>query len=194
MDLHDDKDKQKAMKVVSKIPRRPPIFNPILKFVKISSNSNSNSNSNPNPSAGIDSIAMDMKGMNLTVIGDIDPIALVNKLRKFWTTDIASVGPAKEPDKKKDGGGGGGDANKNKDGNAKKDGGGGDSKDKKKENSDTFPPYYPYMMPYNPYVVTYNPYMNYSQQQHVSSHYPPPPPLPHMPAFHEENPSSCVIC
>ncbi|XP_010261350.1 PREDICTED: FK506-binding protein 4-like [Nelumbo nucifera] len=52
--------------------------------------------------AGIDSIAMDMKEKKLTVVGDVDPVDVVSKLRKLWHTDIVSVGPAKEPEKKKE--------------------------------------------------------------------------------------------
>lgn len=52
--------------------------------------------------SGIDSIAMDMKEKKLTVIGDVDPVSLVGKLRKLWRTEIVSVGPAKEPEKKKE--------------------------------------------------------------------------------------------
>ncbi|KAH0464755.1 hypothetical protein IEQ34_004858 [Dendrobium chrysotoxum] len=51
---------------------------------------------------GIDMIAMDMKERKLTVVGTADPIDVVNKLRKFWHTDILSVGPAKEPEKKEE--------------------------------------------------------------------------------------------
>ncbi|XP_047340324.1 heavy metal-associated isoprenylated plant protein 39-like [Impatiens glandulifera] len=47
---------------------------------------------------GIDSIAMDMKEMKLTVVGMADPVSIVTKLRKYWTTDLVSVGPAKEPE------------------------------------------------------------------------------------------------
>lgn len=50
---------------------------------------------------GIDSIAMDMKEKKLTVVGAVDPVDVVSKLRKFWPTDIFSVGPAKEPEKEK---------------------------------------------------------------------------------------------
>ncbi|XP_077247446.1 heavy metal-associated isoprenylated plant protein 39-like [Tasmannia lanceolata] len=71
LDLHDEKDKQKAMKAVSSL-------------------------------SGIDSISMDMKDQKLTVIGDVDPVNVVSKLRKAWRTDIVSVGPAKEPEKKKE--------------------------------------------------------------------------------------------
>ncbi|KAH0978870.1 hypothetical protein GBA52_006047 [Prunus armeniaca] len=50
---------------------------------------------------GLDSISMDMKDKKLTVIGDVDPVNLVSKLRKLCHTEIVSVGPAKE-EKKKD--------------------------------------------------------------------------------------------
>ena len=47
---------------------------------------------------GIDSIAMDMKEKKLTVIGIVDPVTVVSKLRKYWpSTTIITVGPAKEP-------------------------------------------------------------------------------------------------
>ena len=43
-----------------------------------------------------------MKDQKLTVIGDIDPVHIVAKLRKLCCTEIISVGPAKEPEKKKE--------------------------------------------------------------------------------------------
>ncbi|KAF7810398.1 heavy metal-associated isoprenylated plant protein 39-like [Senna tora] len=81
LDLHDDKAKRKAMRIVSSL-------------------------------SGIDSIAMDMKEKKLTVIGNIDPVQVVSKLRKLWHTEILTVGPAKEAEKKKDD-----DNNKKKDPN-----------------------------------------------------------------------------
>ncbi|KAE8676652.1 putative Erythronate-4-phosphate dehydrogenase family protein [Hibiscus syriacus] len=51
---------------------------------------------------GIDSIAMDMKAKQLTVIGTVDPVNVMSKLSKYWPTDIVSVGPAKEPVKKEE--------------------------------------------------------------------------------------------
>ncbi|KAJ6370685.1 hypothetical protein OIU77_001231 [Salix suchowensis] len=51
---------------------------------------------------GVDSISMDMKDKKLTVVGDIDAVVIVAKLRKLCHTDIISVGPAKEPEKKKE--------------------------------------------------------------------------------------------
>ncbi|KAK3188992.1 hypothetical protein Dsin_028553 [Dipteronia sinensis] len=68
--------------------------------------------------SGVDSIQMDMKDRKLTVVGDIDPIDIVSKLRNLCQTDIVavgsskeyvSVGPSKEPEKKKESGGDDGD-------------------------------------------------------------------------------------
>ncbi|XP_077247434.1 heavy metal-associated isoprenylated plant protein 39-like [Tasmannia lanceolata] len=52
--------------------------------------------------SGIDSITTDMKDKKLTVIGDVDPVDVVSKLRKTFRTEILTVGPAKEPEKKKE--------------------------------------------------------------------------------------------
>ncbi|XP_074294230.1 heavy metal-associated isoprenylated plant protein 12-like [Silene latifolia] len=71
LDVHDEKSKQKAMKMVSSL-------------------------------FGIDSISMDMKERKLTLTGDIDAVTIVSKLRKVYNTQIISVGPVKEPEKKKD--------------------------------------------------------------------------------------------
>ncbi|KAG5579484.1 hypothetical protein H5410_050111 [Solanum commersonii] len=47
--------------------------------------------------SGIDEISMDMKCKKLTVIGTVDPVSVVSRLRKFWWTEILIVGPAKAP-------------------------------------------------------------------------------------------------
>ncbi|CAI9762436.1 unnamed protein product [Fraxinus pennsylvanica] len=52
--------------------------------------------------SGVESIAMDPKDKKLTITGDIDPVKVVAKLRKLCGTEIVSVGPAKEPEKKKE--------------------------------------------------------------------------------------------
>lgn len=52
--------------------------------------------------AGIDSIEMNMKDGKLTVIGDVDPVEIVRKLKKNWHTEILTVGPAKEEKKKEE--------------------------------------------------------------------------------------------
>ncbi|XP_026407667.1 heavy metal-associated isoprenylated plant protein 39-like [Papaver somniferum] len=52
--------------------------------------------------SGVESVSVDMKEKKLTVIGDVDPIDIVSKLRKLCHTTIVSVGPAKEPEKKKE--------------------------------------------------------------------------------------------
>ncbi|KAI6679890.1 hypothetical protein NL676_033771 [Syzygium grande] len=65
LDLHDDKEKTKAMKIASGF-------------------------------LGVESIAMDMKDMKLTVVGHMDAVELVGKLRKLFLAEIISVGPARE--------------------------------------------------------------------------------------------------
>ncbi|XP_054787203.1 heavy metal-associated isoprenylated plant protein 12-like [Prosopis cineraria] len=51
---------------------------------------------------GVESVSVDMKNKKLTVTGDVDPVSVVDKLKKVCNTEIISVGPAKEPEKKKD--------------------------------------------------------------------------------------------
>ncbi|KAK8478717.1 hypothetical protein V6N11_058279 [Hibiscus sabdariffa] len=52
--------------------------------------------------SGVESVSFDSKDQKLTVIGDIDPVKAVVKLKKLCRTEIVSVGPAKEPEKKKE--------------------------------------------------------------------------------------------
>ncbi|KAH9304404.1 hypothetical protein KI387_008808, partial [Taxus chinensis] len=48
---------------------------------------------------GVDSVAVDMKERKITVIGNVDPVYLTSKLRRFGFTELVSVGPAKEEKK-----------------------------------------------------------------------------------------------
>ncbi|XP_011046035.1 PREDICTED: uncharacterized protein LOC105140765 [Populus euphratica] len=50
--------------------------------------------------SGVDSVSIDMNDKKMTVIGGIDPVYLVTKLRKLCRTEIDTVGPAKAPEKK----------------------------------------------------------------------------------------------
>jgi hypothetical protein len=55
---------------------------------------------------GVDSIATDVNEQKLTVIGEMDTVAVVKKLKKVGKVDIISVGPAieeKKEDEKKEG-------------------------------------------------------------------------------------------
>jgi hypothetical protein len=42
-----------------------------------------------------------MKEKKLTLLGDIDPVKIVSKLRKFCHTEVVSVGPSKPKEEKK---------------------------------------------------------------------------------------------
>uniref|UniRef100_A0ACD5TNI6 Uncharacterized protein n=1 Tax=Avena sativa TaxID=4498 RepID=A0ACD5TNI6_AVESA len=160
LELHDKKDKQKAMKAVSAL-------------------------------VGIDELSVDMATRKMMVIGMVDPVVVVSKLRKTWAASIDSVGPAKEPEKKKEEDGknkDGADAKKEGDG-AKKKEGEGDKKedDAKKEDGEKKKPPQPteqqliaelMMNQYRSAYAYHNPYMN--------NHY--------VVQSMEENPNSCAIC
>ncbi|KAJ1385378.1 Heavy metal-associated domain, HMA [Sesbania bispinosa] len=49
--------------------------------------------------SGVESVSVDMKDKKMTLMGDIDPVRVVAKLRKFCHAEIVSVGPAKEEKK-----------------------------------------------------------------------------------------------
>ncbi|KAL6502363.1 hypothetical protein OROHE_024641 [Orobanche hederae] len=136
LNIHDNRERQKAMKAVSSIP-------------------------------GLESLAMDMQEKRLTVVGDVDPVQVVSKLRKFWHTEILTVGPAKEPAKKKE------DDTKKPDGSKKDVDGKKKEEDSKKKDSEQIAEVMRMYKNYN-----YNPY--YTQYYRVCSD--------------EGNPNSCVIC
>ncbi|KAG5558670.1 hypothetical protein RHGRI_008578 [Rhododendron griersonianum] len=114
---------------------------------------------------GVDSIAMD-KDKKLTVTGDIDPVTVVAKLRKICHTEIVTVGPAKEPEKKKE---------EPKKEEPKKEGGDDKKKDEAaKLHQIAYPNYYPQY----PHVHHPTPYMQHQNYYRIA----------------EEDPNSCVIC
>ncbi|KAJ0235653.1 Heavy metal-associated isoprenylated plant protein 39 [Hirschfeldia incana] len=154
---------------------------------------------------GIDSIAMDMKEKKLTVIGSVDPVNVVSKLRKYWPmTDILLVGPAKEPEKekkeepKKEGGG----EQPKKEGEAPKEEGkkegeapkkeeekkeGGDKKEgdkKDQQQSQPQPQPQPQLPPPDHVLELVKAYKAYNP--HLTTYY-------YAPSM-EENPNACVIC
>ncbi|KAJ8752857.1 hypothetical protein K2173_008592 [Erythroxylum novogranatense] len=73
LELHVEGDKNKVMKAVSRLS-----------------------------ASGIESISVEMKAGKLTVVGDIDPVYVVKKFRKFCRLEILSVAPAKDDEKKKE--------------------------------------------------------------------------------------------
>lgn len=109
---------------------------------------------------------MDMKEKNLTVIGTVDPIYIVSKLRKYWPmADIIFVGPAKEPEKKEEA--------KKEEAKAAEEGKKEESKkeEEKKEKPDPVLELVKAYKAYNPHLTSYY----YVQSM-------------------EENPNACVIC
>ncbi|XP_078447823.1 heavy metal-associated isoprenylated plant protein 39-like [Wolffia australiana] len=48
---------------------------------------------------GISFMSMDLKEKKMTVIGLVDPVKVVEKLRKHWHAQIVNVGPKEEPKK-----------------------------------------------------------------------------------------------
>nr|KAJ0189536.1 hypothetical protein LSAT_V11C800409610 [Lactuca sativa] len=45
--------------------------------------------------SGVESIAFSMKDKTLTVTGDVDPVFIVGKLKKYCHTEIVTIGTAK---------------------------------------------------------------------------------------------------
>ncbi|KAK1392295.1 heavy metal-associated isoprenylated plant protein 39-like [Heracleum sosnowskyi] len=160
IELHDEKVKQKAMKIVSGL-------------------------------SGVESITMEMKDKKLTVIGDIDPIKIVAKLRKLCHTEILTVGPGKEPEKKKDDG----KKDEPKKDDGKKEEPKKDDGKKKEEAVKAVVMAYPGFQ--QGYYAPQQIYPAYYPQQHAYSYqHQPSVPLNyyHNHTSVEEDPNSCVIC
>ncbi|XP_022736656.1 heavy metal-associated isoprenylated plant protein 39-like [Durio zibethinus] len=118
--------------------------------------------------SGVDSVSFDAKDQKLTVTGDIDPVKLVRKLKKLCHTDIVTVGPAKEPEKKKE---------EDKKDEPKKPG---DATKTPPKDPTKEPLLYPYPLLYHPPMSTYN--------------YPPVPDYYSHAKTVEEDSAGCIIC
>lgn len=128
---------------------------------------------------------MDMKEKKMTVIGTVDPIDVVSKLRKTWqSADIVAVGPAKEEkkdgkkDEKKDGKK---EEKKDEKKEEKKD----DKKKEEKEKEKEKDPDQQMQMMHD-FVYAYNRGYPQPQPQMNNQHY--------FVRSMEENPNACVIC
>ncbi|EMS65281.1 hypothetical protein TRIUR3_32617 [Triticum urartu] len=131
---------------------------------------------------GIDQLGVDMKDQKMTIVGTVDPVAVVGKLRKLFPgVQIVSVGPAKDEkkDDKKDAGGDKKPAGDKKEGD-KKDGGGDKKDGEKKDGGDKK------QQEAKPPMSVYPPY--------GYAHYGYPPPPRYFVRSAEEDPNSCVIC
>ncbi|XP_016464519.1 uncharacterized protein LOC107787455 [Nicotiana tabacum] len=126
---------------------------------------------------GIDEISMDMKGKTLTIIGTVDPVIVVSKLRKFWATEIMLVGPKEEPKKEEQKEEGKKEEESSKE-EAKKEEPNKEGEDKKEETKKEGA-VVGMVMPYRPYYHHPPPMHTYNYQVHHSI---------------EENPNACAIC
>ncbi|XP_058199747.1 heavy metal-associated isoprenylated plant protein 39-like [Rhododendron vialii] len=113
---------------------------------------------------GIESISVDMKAKKLTVIGDVDPVDIICKLRKCGHAVILTVGPAKDPKEEE---------KKKKEAEEKK-----KKEEKEKKEKEEEEERKRLAAAYNKCYIPY---------------YPPGPPLCYRPISCEENPNSCVI-
>lgn len=120
---------------------------------------------------------MDSKDKKLTVTGDIDPVAVVAKLRKLCHTEIVTVGPAKEPEKKKD--------EPKKEEPKKKDG------PKEDEAAQMLKAYHAYYQ--HPPYYHHTPYQPYLHTQAAAATATATAPSYYVRSA-EEDPNSCVIC
>lgn len=151
-----------------------------------------------------------MKEKKMTVIGSVDPVSVVMKLRKFWHTDVVTIGPAKEEKKeepkkeeakkeeakkeeaKKEEGKEEKKEEKKEEGKKEEEAKKEDAKkeDAKKEEAKKEPQQQMAAEPVNPYKIYYYPPTNYNPHTaynpYNTTHYYYPPSA-------QENPNSCNI-
>lgn len=133
-----------------------------------------------------------MASHKMTVIGMVDPVNVVSKLRKAsWSATIDSVGPAKEPEKKEEGEKKDGGEDKKDGGEAKKEGDGEKKEgegDKKKEGDDKDGD--------GKKAATEQQMLAELMNQYRAYYYPYPPMMttPYYVQSMEEDPNSCTIC
>ncbi|KAG6402673.1 hypothetical protein SASPL_134875 [Salvia splendens] len=126
--------------------------------------------------SGIDEITIDMKGKTIMVVGTVDPVRVVSKLRKKnWEVGIVSVGQPKEPEKKeeakKD------EAKKEEEGKKEEPGKEGEKKEEAKKDEEKKAEPEPVVGTVMPFRQFYPPTNTYYYANHSM----------------EENPNACVI-
>ncbi|XP_026411325.1 heavy metal-associated isoprenylated plant protein 39-like [Papaver somniferum] len=132
---------------------------------------------------GVSSVSMDTNNKKLTVIGDVDAVTVVRKLRRHCHTNLVSVDqekkkeePKKEEPKKEE----------PKKVEPKKE-------EPKKEEPKKVEPYNPHIMP-TPYYYDHRMPAHYYDPRMITPYYDPRMTSSYYAPCAEENPNTCVIC